>query len=69
MDGSNGWMTVVEVAKSLRMSRETIYRMIHEDVLPALRYGRTIRVHADDLRKLTDRRTESRSRRASHDSH
>ena len=37
-------LTVDEVATALRVSRMTVYRMIHDDRLPAVRVGRTFRV-------------------------
>lgn len=38
------FMTVVEVAAALRVSRATVYRLVHADVLPGLRVGKSVRV-------------------------
>ena len=37
-------MTVAEVATALRVSKMTIYRLIHSGELPAMRIGRSFRV-------------------------
>jgi excisionase family DNA binding protein len=37
-------MTVTEVADMMRVSRMTVYRMIHSGDLPAVRFGRSYRV-------------------------
>lgn len=36
--------TVTEVAEMMRLSRMTVYRMIHAGELPAVRFGRSYRV-------------------------
>lgn len=38
------FMTVTEVADMMRVSRMTVYRMIHAGDLPAVRFGRSYRV-------------------------
>lgn len=38
------FMTVTEVADMMRVSRMTVYRMIHSGELPAVRFGRSYRV-------------------------
>ena len=38
------FMTVNEVAEMMRVSRMTVYRMIHAGDLPAVRFGRSYRV-------------------------
>ncbi len=38
------FMTVTEVAQMMRVSRMTVYRMIHAGELPAVRFGRSYRV-------------------------
>lgn len=38
------FMTVAEVAAVLRVSRMTVYRMVHTGVLPSVRVGRSFRV-------------------------
>jgi excisionase family DNA binding protein len=37
-------MTVAEVAGVLRVSRMTVYRLIHDGKLPAVQVGRAMRV-------------------------
>lgn len=37
-------MTVVEVAAALRVSRATVYRLIHSGALPGKRIGKSVRV-------------------------
>lgn len=37
-------LTVAEVAKIMRLSKMTVYRMVNSGTLPALKVGRSIRV-------------------------
>nr|WP_256127995.1 helix-turn-helix domain-containing protein [Arthrobacter sp. SDTb3-6] len=37
-------MTVQEVAELMRVSKMTVYRMVHAGELPAVRFGRSYRV-------------------------
>lgn len=54
------FMTVGEVASSLRVSSMTVYRLINSGELPAVRIGRSFRVRTDDLdRYLADRFTKA----------
>ena len=43
------FMTVSEVATSLRVSTMTVYRLINGGDLPAARIGRSFRVRTQDL--------------------
>jgi excisionase family DNA binding protein len=43
------FMTVSEVAASLRVSTMTVYRLINGGELPAARIGRSFRVRSEDL--------------------
>jgi len=43
------FMTVSEVASSLRVSTMTVYRLINGGELPAARIGRSFRVRPQDL--------------------
>lgn len=45
-------MTVPEVAKLLRMSRQTIYNMIREGRIPHFRIGSKVRFNRADLDAL-----------------
>lgn len=38
------FLTVAEVAALMRVSKMTIYRMVHTGVLPAVKFGRSYRV-------------------------
>ncbi|MBF4576047.1 helix-turn-helix domain-containing protein [Frondihabitans sp. VKM Ac-2883] len=38
------FLTVAEVADMMRVSKMTVYRMIHSGELPAIRFGRSFRV-------------------------
>ena len=40
------FLTVVEVAALMRVSKMTVYRLVHNGELPAVRVGRSFRVHA-----------------------
>jgi excisionase family DNA binding protein len=38
------FLTVAEVAEAMRVSKMTVYRLVHSGDLPALRVGRSFRV-------------------------
>jgi excisionase family DNA binding protein len=38
------FLTVAEVADVMRVSRMTVYRLVHSGDLPAIRFGRSFRV-------------------------
>ena len=38
------FLTVAEVAAVMRVSRMTVYRLVHAGELPAIRFGRSFRV-------------------------
>ena len=38
------FLTVAEVAEIIRVSKMTVYRMVHSGELPAARFGRSFRV-------------------------
>ncbi|GGC74530.1 helix-turn-helix domain-containing protein [Hoyosella rhizosphaerae] len=44
--GSTQFLTVAEVASLMRVSKMTVYRLVHSGELPAVRVGRSFRVHA-----------------------
>jgi excisionase family DNA binding protein len=53
-------LTVNEVADLLRVSRMTVYRLIKEGQMPALRVGRSYRLREDDVDDyLSSRYTEA----------
>lgn len=48
------FMTVNEVAELLRVSRMTVYRMVHAGELPAVRFGRSYRVPEAAVQQLLE---------------
>lgn len=42
-------LTIAEVAAMMRVSKMTVYRLVHNEDLPALRVGRSFRVLEDDV--------------------
>ncbi|CCH76061.1 conserved hypothetical protein [Nostocoides japonicum T1-X7] len=45
------FLTVAEVASIMRVSKMTVYRMVHAGELPAIRVGRSFRVPQDAVDK------------------
>jgi excisionase family DNA binding protein len=43
------FLTVAEVASVMRVSKMTVYRLVHAGDLPAVRVGRSFRVTEDDV--------------------
>ena len=43
------FLTVAEVADLMRVSKMTVYRLVHSGELPAVRVGRSFRVSEDDV--------------------
>ena len=43
------FLTVAEVAAKMRVSKMTVYRLVHGGELPAVRVGRSFRVTEDDV--------------------
>lgn len=41
------FLTVAEVASAMRVSKMTVYRLVHSGTLPALQVGRSFRVPED----------------------
>ena len=48
------FLTVAEVAGLLRVSKMTVYRMVHSGELPAVRVGRGFRVPAKAVREYLE---------------
>ena len=42
--GEVRFLTVAEVASIMRVSKMTVYRMVHGGTLPALKVGRSVRI-------------------------
>lgn len=51
-DDGPSFLTVAEVAEMARVSRMTVYRMVHAGELPAIRVGRSYRVPAAAVRRM-----------------
>jgi excisionase family DNA binding protein len=49
-------LTVAEVARQLRVSNMTVYRLVKSGQLPSLRVGRGYRLREEDVRKYLERR-------------
>ena len=45
--GDVQFLTVAEVAEAMRVSKMTVYRLVHAGTLPAVRVGRSFRVPQD----------------------
>ena len=50
------FMTVAEVARTLRVSNMTVYRIVKSGDLPAVRVGRGYRIRAEDVRSYLQKR-------------
>lgn len=50
------FLTVAEVARRLRVSNMTVYRIVQAGELPAVRVGRGYRIREDDLLRYLDAR-------------
>ena len=48
------FLTVAEVADMMRVSKMTVYRMVHAGELPAIRFGRSFRVPESAVAKVLD---------------
>ena len=48
------FLTVAEVAKLMRVSKMTVYRLVHNGELPAVRVGRSFRVHAKAVHDMLE---------------
>jgi excisionase family DNA binding protein len=59
MPCSPGLLTVTEVAQLLRVSKMTVYRLIHSRALPTVSIRGTYRIRASALVKLLDLGSES----------
>lgn len=48
------FLTVAEVAEIMRVSKMTVYRLVHSGDLPAVRVGRSFRVHEKAVTEYLD---------------
>ncbi|MDQ1130627.1 helix-turn-helix domain-containing protein [Microbacterium sp. SORGH_AS_0888] len=49
------FLTVAEVAAIMRVSKMTVYRLVHAGELPAVRFGRSYRVPESAVSELVQR--------------
>jgi excisionase family DNA binding protein len=49
------FLTVAEVATVMRVSKMTVYRLVHSGELPAVRVGRSFRVPEDQVNEYLQR--------------
>ena len=49
------FLTVAEVAAMMRVSKMTVYRLVHNGDLPAVRVGRSFRVREEDANEYIQR--------------
>jgi len=49
------FLTVAEVADMMRVSRMTVYRLVHSGELPAIRFGRSFRVPSSAVQAAIER--------------
>lgn len=49
------FLTVAEVAEVMRVSRMTVYRLVHSGELPAVRFGRSFRVPESAVTEAVNR--------------
>lgn len=52
--GEVRFVTVAEVAAIMRVSKMTVYRMVHAGELPAVRVGRSFRVPEDAVHRYLE---------------
>lgn len=60
---SDPFLTVTEVAKMMRVSKMTVYRLLHEGELPFVQVGRSFRVFESDVHKYLSRQYNSQQGR------
>ena len=48
------FLTVAEVAAVMRVSKMTVYRLVHSGELPAIRFGRSFRVPESAVQAAVD---------------
>lgn len=58
------FLTVAEVAELMRVSKMTIYRMVHAGELPAVKFGRSYRVPESAVKDAIRAATEGEHRSA-----
>ena len=54
---TGGLLTVAEVARAMRVSNMTVYRLIKSGELPAVRVGKNYRLRETDLERFLEERS------------
>ena len=52
---NSSFLTIAEVAAMMRVSKMTVYRLVHGGDLPAVRVGRSFRVRAEDAHEYIEK--------------
>jgi excisionase family DNA binding protein len=53
-DSEESYLTVAEVAKTLKLNQQTVRNWIDQGSLPALRVGRRVRIKRSDFQRVLD---------------
>jgi len=53
-EGEETFMTVAEVAETLKLNQQTVRNWIDQGSLPALRVGRRVRIRRSDFERLIE---------------
>lgn len=53
----SNFLTAIEIANLLKISKALAYRLIAQGQIPSVRFGKTVRVKNEDLRKFIDSNT------------
>lgn len=51
------FLTAVEIAKTLKISKALAYRLISQGQIPSIRFGKTVRVKSEDLQEFIKNNT------------
>ena len=54
-DETKAMLSVQETARFLSLSEYTIYKLIHDQELPALQFGRRFKIKAEDIMDYVDK--------------
>lgn len=58
------FLKIPEVARILRLSRETVYQFIEDGLLPRYKLGGSVLIHKDDLLKFLNERHQTLKKKA-----
>ena len=62
-DRRESYLTVAEVAETLKLNQQTVRNWIDQGSLPALRVGRRVRIKRSDFERILDESYSGRARR------